>query len=169
MNTKKHADYPHLTGEHRWGDTGQLILFFLFLTIYISDSFFLQYSTFLSEEVSISIRIPIAIVIFICAMLLARGGLNRIFRSNQMEPGVIRDGVFKIVRHPIYLGAILFYFAGIIMSLSVISFALWIVIIVFYIWISKYEEKILTEEFGEAYLSYKNSVGMLFPKFLKSR
>jgi hypothetical protein len=45
MSTKKHTEHPHLTGEHRWGDTGQFILLAMFLGIWVSDSFILHLST----------------------------------------------------------------------------------------------------------------------------
>jgi len=40
MTTKKHANNPELTGEHAWGDAGQIILFLIFLLVWIADSFF---------------------------------------------------------------------------------------------------------------------------------
>jgi protein-S-isoprenylcysteine O-methyltransferase Ste14 len=86
MSTKKHTEHPHLTGEHRLGDMGQLILF--------------------------------------------------------------------------YLGASL-------ITLSLASFLFWLVIITFYILIARYEERILTKEFGEDYLNYKKKTGMLFPKLFR--
>jgi len=49
MSTKKHVGHPLLTGEHKYGDKGQLILFFLFLGIWITDFFVFHYSTFLLE------------------------------------------------------------------------------------------------------------------------
>jgi hypothetical protein len=45
-------------GEHPLGDTGQLILFGLFLVIWILDSFILQRSTFLANTIPLAIRLP---------------------------------------------------------------------------------------------------------------
>jgi protein-S-isoprenylcysteine O-methyltransferase Ste14 len=50
------------------------------------------------------------------------------------------------------------------MTLSLASAALWLLIIAFYIFLCKYEERILTEEFGNDYLQYKKKTGMLFPR-----
>jgi len=72
--------------------------------------------------------------------------------------------VFGLVRHPIYLGSILLYLGLILYTLSLASVVIWLVIIVFYYFISRYEEKILTDFFGEEYVSYKQKVPMLFPK-----
>jgi len=144
-----------------------LILFFLFVIVYIIDSFFLEYSIFLTEYVSNFIRIPVAVAMFVLAAILAMGGMKKVFGTGRSGPGVITDGVFRIVRHPIYLGAILFYLTAIILSLSIISFILWTGIVIFYFLIAKYEEKLLTEEFGEEYRQYKKSTGMLVPKLFK--
>jgi protein-S-isoprenylcysteine O-methyltransferase Ste14 len=164
MSVKKHPDHPHLTGEYRWGDRGQLLLLLLFLVIWITDSFIYNYSTFLTEQVPNKIRMPVAGVIAIAGWLLARGGMRAVFGTVRTEPEVIQTGVFRIVRHPIYLGALLFYLAAIVSTLSIASAVFWVGILTFYIYISRFEEQILIEEFGDDYLKYKKKVGMLFPR-----
>ncbi|MDF1573691.1 MAG: isoprenylcysteine carboxylmethyltransferase family protein [Bacteroidales bacterium] len=167
MSTKKHSGHPHLTGEHRWGDTGQLILLVMFLGVWISDSFVFQYSTFLEEEIPNLVRVPLASLILLAGWYLARNGMKKVFGTPGKEPGVIHTGVFRIVRHPIYLGAILFYLGAAIISMSMASGAFILVIIAFYIAICKYEERALKEAFGNDYLEYKKKTGMLFPRLLK--
>ncbi len=165
MSTKKHSAHPHLTGEHKWGDTGQLILFVMFMGIWITDSFVFHYSTSLLEGISSYIRLAIAVPVLIAGWILARGGMKAVFGTTRDEPGVISTGVFRIVRHPIYTGAILFYLGAILMTMSIASAAFWVLIIGFYITICRYEERILTEAFGNDYLEYKKKTGMLVPKF----
>lgn len=167
MSTKKHADHPHLTGEHKIGDTGQLILLFLFLGIWISDSFIWHYSILDPDILPEYLRIGLAGLVLVLAWYLARRGLKAVFGSERSEPGVIDSGVFKLVRHPIYTGAILFYLGAILITLSVASALFWLLIICFYILIARYEERILTKEFGEDYLKYKKKTGMLFPKLFR--
>ena len=164
MNTKKHTEHPHLTGEHRWGDTGQLILLAMFLGIWITDSFIFHYSTFLVEVVSNYIRVPVAGVVLVAGWYMARGGMKAVFGTSREKPEVISTGVFGIVRHPIYTGAILFYLGATVITMSIASAAFVLIIIGFYIAIGKYEERILAEEFGNDYLEYKKKTGMLFPK-----
>ena len=166
MSTKKHSEHPHLTGEHRWGDTGQLILLVLFLGIWITDSFIFHYSTFLVEVVPNYIRVPVAGLVLIGGWYMARGGMKAVFGTTREKPDVISTGVFGIVRHPIYTGAILFYLGATVITMSIASAAFVLIIIGFYIAIGKYEERILEEEFGNDYLEYKKKTGMLFPKFL---
>ena len=167
MSSKKHKGHPHLTGEHKYGDIGQLILFFLFLGVWITDSFVFHYSTFLLEIVPDYIRLAAAGLVLIAGWYLARRGMKEVFGTEREKPGVISAGVFRIVRHPIYTGAILFYLAAILSTLSIASAVFWLLIIGFYIYICKYEERILAEAFGNDYLEYKKKTGMLFPK-LKS-
>ena len=129
MSTKKHNDHPHLTGEHRWGDTGQLILLVMFLGIWITDSFIFHYSTFLSELVPNYIRVPLAGLVLIAGWYLARGGMKVVFGTVREKAGVISTGVFRIVRHPIYLGAILFYLGASLITVSIASAAFCLLII----------------------------------------
>jgi len=164
MSTKKHSGHPHLTGEHRWGDAGQLILFVMFMGIWITDSFIFHYSTSLLEDVSGYIRLAVAVPVLIAGWILARKGMKAVFGTPREHPELISTGVFRLMRHPIYTGAILFYLGSIVMTLSLASAAFWLVIIGFYIFICRYEESILTEAFGGDYMEYKKKTGMLFPK-----
>ena len=94
---------------------------------------------------------------------LARSGLRTVFGDIKQEPQVYTSGLFAIVRHPVYLGAILLYLGFIFFTLSIASFVLWILIIVFYFLISRYEEGLLLKHFGEKYSEYQARVPMLFP------
>jgi len=163
LQPKKHHGRPDLPGEHRWGDLGQLILLFIFGFIWVSDSFFLEYSTFPAEYVQLWLRGLIALVILSIAWAFARQGMKIVFGEKREKPELINKGVFKIVRHPIYLGAILLYLGLAVFTLSIASLVCWVFIVIFYIIISRYEERVLTEEFGEAYIQYKKDVPMLIP------
>ncbi len=160
---KSHQHRDDLTGEHAFSDIGQLIFLIIFLIVWIADSFVFKYSTFLTQYVPNYIRVPIALIVLVISGLLAWTGLKIVFRETRDEPQVITTGVFSIVRHPIYLGSILLYLGFILLSLSLLSFLVWILIIVFYYMISRYEEKLLIQRFGSAYEEYKKKVPMLFP------
>jgi len=158
---KSHQHRSDLTGEYAFGDMGQLILLVVFFVVWIADSFVFKYSTFLTQYVSNYIRVPIALIILTISGLLAGFGLNTVFGKTREEPQVITTGVFSIVRHPIYLSSTLLYLGFILLSLSLLSVLVWILIIVFYYMISRYEEKLLTQRFGSAYEEYKKKVPML--------
>jgi len=160
---KSHQHRGDLTGEHAFSDIGQLIFLVVFLVVWIADSFVFKYSTFLTQYISNYIRVPIALIVLIISGLLAWTGLKIVFRETREEPQVITTGVFSIVRHPIYLSSILLYLGFILLSLSLLSALVWILIIVFYYMISRYEEKLLIQRFGSAYEEYKKKVPMLLP------
>lgn len=160
---KSHQHRGDLTGEHAFSDMGQLIFLVVFFVVWITDSFVFKYSTFLTQYISNYIRVPIALIALVISGLLAGFGLNTVFGKTREEPQVITTGVFSIVRHPVYLGSILLYLGFILLSLSLLSVLVWILIIVFYYMISRYEEKLLTQRFGSVYEEYKKKVPMLFP------
>ncbi len=166
--TKRHDNRKDLIGEHASGDLGQLILLVIFIIIWISDSFFLKYSTLSSDTIPNIVRMIIGFPILIISGILAKYGLGIVFGEIREKPEIIEKGVFKIVRHPIYLGSILLYLGMIVLTCSIASAILWIIIVIFYYYISKYEEKLLLKEFDEEYEDYRKRVPMLIPmKFKK--
>ena len=165
---ERHANRNDLAGEHRLGDTFQLVFLFLFLALWILDSFVFRYSTFLAGSIPVAIRWAAGILLLGLSLYLSRAGLKLIFGEIREKPFVITKGAFSLVRHPIYLGSILFYGGLFCLTLSLLSAGLWILIIVFYRYISGYEEKLLINRFGEEYLAYREKVPMLFPLKIKS-
>ncbi|MBN2541229.1 isoprenylcysteine carboxylmethyltransferase family protein [bacterium] len=162
--TRKHRQRKDLIGEHVWGDTGQIILLLSFMTVWILDSFIFNWSTFPAQYVSNYIRIPLGAILLIISGYLAKNGLHIIFGEVRDKPTVVRKGVFSVVRHPIYLASILVYLAMIVFSLSLLSIAMWLVIIIFYHLISRYEERLLLTELGADYRDYMKQVPMWIPR-----
>ena len=161
---KKHPGRPDLVGEHPLGDVLQVILIVIFLVVWIADSFIWHFSDFPGREASIMLRIIAGTALAIPAWILVRGGLRTVFGIPGEKPEVFRTGAFSLVRHPIYLGSILFQLSLVVFTLSLASAGLWLIITGFYYYISRYEEKALTEQFGEEYEQYKKDVPMLFPR-----
>jgi len=95
---KRRQHWDDLTGEHRLGDLGQISLAFLFFAVWISDSFFLNYSTFLNQYVTSVVRIPIGMILFALSGFLALKGLSIVFGGKTEKTTVIRKSVFNIVR-----------------------------------------------------------------------
>ena len=80
---------------------------------------------------------------------------------------VISSGVYLHVRHPQYLGAILSHIGASFLFSAFYSILFSpIVIVINYILCWK-EEQEMIREFGEAYLTYRETVPMLIPKFGK--
>jgi len=125
------AEYQHkLTGEHKYGDAGQGIISFIFILVWMTDGFF-GYSTVLNQCVPSIVRTPLGIILFVLAGYFASNGLYAVFVKKRKERGVIREGVYSIVRHPVYLGEILLYLGFIMFNMSLAAIAIWVIAIVF--------------------------------------
>ena len=164
---KKHHHHKNLTGEYFAGDAGQIILALLFAAIWITDSFFLEHTTFLNQYIPPAIRIPVGLVFLIISGYLSKKGLSIVFGKNREKPGVIRESVFNIVRHPIYLSEILLYFGLLILNISLASAIVWIIGIAFLHYIARYEESLLLARFGKEYEQYIKEVPMWIPRLRK--
>ena len=65
LNRKTHENREDLVGEHTFGDMGQVILLLIFLTVWIADSFFVHYSTELSNYISLWVGSPMVAIILV--------------------------------------------------------------------------------------------------------
>jgi protein-S-isoprenylcysteine O-methyltransferase Ste14 len=158
-----HENRPDLTGEYKYTDIGQIILIVVFLAVWILDSFVFKYSTFLNENIKwYFLVIPGAIILAI-SQYIAVSGIKIVFGEIRETPRVITKGVFSYVRHPVYLGSIMAFPGLIVMTLSLLSVIIWLIGIIFYYYISRYEEKLLLSRFGKEYEDYMKKVPMLFP------
>jgi protein-S-isoprenylcysteine O-methyltransferase Ste14 len=137
-------------------------LLVLFLLIWVVDSFLLKISTFLSDDISFLIRLVILSLALIAAVYLIRSG-HVVVSHEQRPSGVVSTGAFRHVRHPLYLGSILFYLGLAVSTASLFSLVLVVVIFSFYNYIASYEEKIMVEQFDEEYRSYKKRTGKWVP------
>jgi protein-S-isoprenylcysteine O-methyltransferase Ste14 len=149
-------------GEHPLGDSGQLVLLVLFLLIWVVDSFFLRISTFLSDDISLLIRLVILSLALIAAVFLIRSG-HVVVSHGQSPTSVVSTGAFQYVRHPLYLGSIMFYLGLAVSTASLFSLVLVGLIFIFYNFIASYEEKLLEDRFHEEYRNYKKMTGKWVP------
>ena len=162
---KSHHGRDDLTGEHAFGDTGQMILLGLFAVVWVADTFFLRRTTFLNQYVPLFARIIAGGVLIVLSGWLAKTTMGIVFGEVRDVPGVIRAGVYNVVRHPMYLSEIILYLACLIMSMSLAAVTVWVVAITFLVAISRYEEKLLIKRFGDDYRAYIRDVPMMIPRF----
>jgi protein-S-isoprenylcysteine O-methyltransferase Ste14 len=73
----------------------------------------------------------LAALFLIVSGYLAKKGLAIVFGEKIEKPAVIRKSVFGAVRHPIYLGEILFFLGFLGLSLSLAATAVWVVAVAF--------------------------------------
>ena len=161
-----HHHNENLAGEHRLTDIGQVVIFILFMATWIPD-IFLGYSNFLNQYIPLTVQLPVGILLLILAVYMARTGFSIVFGDKAQKSGVIRTGVFKFVRHPIYLSEIIFYLGLLIINLSLAAVGLWIAGILFLHYVSRHEEKLLLAKYGNEYEEYMKEVPMWFPRLLR--
>lgn len=159
----KHKGRKDLAGEHKLTDIGQVVLLVVFMVVWVIDSFFLKFSTFLSDYIPNYVTIPLGITILIVSGVFAFTGLRKVFKEVRAKPDVVTSGVFSYCRHPVYFGSILLFVGLSILSWSIIAFGICVIIIVFYEYVSTYEEKLLVEQFGQEYRDYQKRVPKWIP------
>jgi protein-S-isoprenylcysteine O-methyltransferase Ste14 len=76
---------------------------------------------------------------------------------------LITHGVYRFVRHPIYLGAIMVTIGIPVYTSSLVGFLIMLALIPVLLNRIRIEERLLTAEFGEAYRTYKESTRKLIP------
>jgi len=163
----KHKGRTDLAGEYKFTDIGQLILLVIFIVVWCLDSFILKFSTFLAEHIPKYVTIPLGFTVLIISGVFAFVGLRKVFKEVREKPSVITSGAFAYCRHPVYFGSILLFVGLSILSWSLLAFGISVVIVVFYEYVSTYEEKLLVEQFGQEYRDYQKKVPKWIPR-LKS-
>jgi len=104
---------------------------------------------------------PISQVIIGIGMLLVIFGWKEIFNG---KGKLVTTGIYRYVRHPQYLGFLLITLGLNVWWLTIITLALWPVVIIVYYKLAKKEEKEAEEQFGEEYLKYKQRVPGWIPR-----
>ncbi|MFA5804554.1 MAG: isoprenylcysteine carboxylmethyltransferase family protein [Melioribacteraceae bacterium] len=77
--------------------------------------------------------------------------------------GLVTTRIYRFMRHPQYTGILLFTFGWLVHWPSIVTLALWPILIVMYTWLAKQEEKQALEEFGEDYIKYAKRTKRFIP------
>lgn len=95
-------------------------------------------------------------------------GLTQLTEVGESKPAILMtDGLYGIVRHPLYSGILVFIW--LIPEMTVNRLAL-IIVATLYIFIGAwFEERKLLKDFGSAYAEYKARVPMLIPKIVNRK
>ncbi|MBD3213147.1 MAG: DUF1295 domain-containing protein [Candidatus Lokiarchaeota archaeon] len=156
----KHAGHEReLPHNHLY----QILLPMIFITIWFLDTQLFQFSTILNQYLPLVIRFIGFALLLVTALFFIYSSHQTIFKSNNPPNTLIREGILKYTRNPMYFGILLIYLSLIALSLSLISIGVFIFVFLAYNKIADYEGKILEDLFGEEYLKYKSEVSKWIP------
>ena len=140
-----------------------IILFFIVLGIDTLCFFFFGYSTVLVWLTSLPILIIPGVFFLVLSLYLISKSHKAVFSDKTAKPKLFNSGVYSLVRHPMYLGILLFCLSFFFFSPSALSLVIWISFFIIYEKMTVYEEKDLIRMLGEEYIVYKNQVSKWFP------
>lgn len=88
-------------------------------------------------------------------------GVRQLMGPPTREPTLVVAGLYRHVRHPLYTAGLVFIWLVPVMTTSVLALNLGLSAYLYFG--SRFEERRLRAEFGEAYAKYQNSVPRLIP------
>lgn len=156
-----------LGSEHPLCDSVQMALLLLFLLVWGIDTvahFLFGLSSVLVDFLGfLPLLVPSALS-FGVAAYLGNGSHNAIFDETLQEAKLIDTGVYSKVRHPMYLAVLLFCLGFLFVSISFLSFVIWIAFFIFFDRMASYEEDDLIRVIGDEYLEYQRRVPRWLPR-----
>ena len=149
-------------------DKGSLLILWLSIIITLTIGFYIasiSYLSFPNDIVKYS-----GLLIFLIGIILRWTAIFQLKKAFTVDVAITKDhalktdGLYKIIRHPSYLGLYLILFGLSLAMTNIISFLIISIIMFMTINYRIYvEEKILTEQFGESYINYKDITKKLIP------
>lgn len=156
------------SSSKRRNDSGSLILLWVMITFCFSFGFiFANYrvwnlSNYLIAGIGLFVVCAGFVVRWMSILQLKKAFTVDVAISQGQELKI--DGMYKLIRHPSYLGLILIMI-GFSMTMNSVYSALLVVIpmVAVILYRISVEEKVLVEEFGDAYNLYKANTKRLIP------
>jgi protein-S-isoprenylcysteine O-methyltransferase Ste14 len=164
---KNHETRPDLAGEHPRGDRFQLYAFILFTFGVLADHFFLGWAEHFRSITPFVIRFPLGLIIILKGVFLSLFGIQSVFSEYTEQPRMISSGLFSFIRHPVYLGALLFYVGLLVFILSPIGLLVFIAIFLLYDWLAQDEEARMIKVFGNLYKEYCGKTPRWLPRLFR--
>ncbi len=133
-----------------------LLNYFTLVIIYVALAFFViyQFNTNVSVNpynISGLILMPVSLVFF----TMARIKLGRAFQVSAEANKLVKDGIYRVIRHPIYVFGFTFILGFILFMQQFYVLIVLLVLIPVQMNRVKKEEKVLEEKFGDEYREYK--------------
>lgn len=156
-----------LGSEHPLCDRIQLVMLILFFVSLALDSLSLitlGYSTVVFEIFSFPPLLVGTIVLLFLGLCLVSESHKAVLDRGGSQHGLVDSGVYAIVRHPMYLGTLLFCLSFLFISFSLLSAGVWVAFFIFYDRMATYEERSLVQILGQEYVEYQKRVAKWFPR-----
>ena len=163
--TEKEREHPHC-------HLIQFLCLVAFFFVWILETFVITSSVCVFPPIPLPIRLFIFSFLICLSFAISRSLHNLVLADNTKNeknghkhhpPDQIIDfGVMAYVRHPLYLAMLLFYLAFVILTMSTISFLIWIIIVFIHNKMASFEENQLLKMFNDQYSKYQKTV----PKWL---
>ncbi|UCH32199.1 MAG: isoprenylcysteine carboxylmethyltransferase family protein [Candidatus Bathyarchaeota archaeon] len=163
----KTSSKVELGSEHPLCDSIQLVLLILYFAVWGIDNigyFAFGISTVLVGFTSYPLLLLPAALLWGFGIYLVLKSHEAVFGETTGQPRLNDLGVYSWVRHPMYLGTLVFCLGFIFIMPSLLSFGVWITFFIFYDKMATYEEKDLIRLLGEEYIEYQKRVPKWFPR-----
>jgi protein-S-isoprenylcysteine O-methyltransferase Ste14 len=129
-----------------------------------------------SAEIEIEVHVYLFASEFIVGRIIAFAGLAvlliaaaQFLQNRSKGAGLIRAGLYSRVRHPQFMGIITITSGLTVIVLTLVTsnkpqiIGLWLIQVLGYIGIARYEETHLLKKFGESFSQYRRDVPFMFP------
>jgi len=139
-----------------------ILIIAFFLSVYYDNSFSVGYSSILE-------RVSAYPILLLPAALFLGAGVYLVLKSHSLviahegAPKFVDSGVYSVVRHPMYLGALMILLGVLFLKFSLLALAIALVYLVLSSWMASYEERDLVRKLGRRYLDYQKRVSKLIP------
>jgi len=90
------------------------------------------------------------------------------WRKIHASQDLVTDGLYRYIMHPQYTGLFLIMVGWLIHWPTLLTLALFSILVWVYAWLARSEEKSLEQRYGEKYQSYKARTPRFFPRLTRS-
>jgi protein-S-isoprenylcysteine O-methyltransferase Ste14 len=148
--------------EHPRCERIQNGMILVFLGVWAIDSFVLNATT-LKVLFPQTTRLLAAVPLFLIGVYLMKKSYDTIFSDEDGKQVLVVTGVYRLCRHPMYLGVVLVLLSLSVYTSSIVSIIIAAGLFTFYNRFATYEEKQLVDLFGDEYREYQSQVSKWIP------
>ena len=123
---QNHESRPDLAGEHPKGDFYQSVAMVIFIAAIAIDYLWIGLGPRMNDHVNFWVRLTLGGLVAVLGTWLSLYSIHIVFSEYTEHPRMITAHMFSVVRHPVYLGAMLIYIGVLIFTVSPLGFGIFI-------------------------------------------